>query len=177
MTEQEKMQEVRNSNNLVSKMYDNMVVYYNQETGMVFVEDNAEICPCHNPYRPNFMVAYKYTNIASKMCNPDVIVRILTEMPDIKKKFVAWLQREDKSDVNCPVTIADVFAKKLFEPEWSEEFEDDYEPEYNDEPEYCHCRPSQDDLRKAIAGCIVFCLSGITGVLSAIDRQLSNRGY
>ena len=182
MTEQQKMQQVRESNNLVSKVYDNMVVYYNQDNGMVFAENNAEICPCHIYNRDTFMVAYKYSGLASKVTNPDVIVRIITEMPEIKKKFVAWLQREDKTDVNCPVTYADVFANNLFEPDWSEDIEDDYEPEYEedepdeDEPQHECCHPQQQDLAKTIVGCIASCLASISDVLDIIDTELERKG-
>lgn len=181
MTEMEKMNEIRNSSEYASKMTDKMVVRYNND-GVVIAEHNAEECPGYNPNEETYMVQYQYSGLTNKVCKADVIVRILTEMKDIKKAFSKWLQRPDKTDENCPVTYADVFIKKLFPYDWDEVIEGDYyvddyaeDEDYNDEEEVVDTYPAISI--NLVRGAIALCFAGIIGTIRAIDRELSRRNW
>lgn len=186
MTENEKMDFVRNSHLLVSRICKNMVVYYNPD-GLVFAEHNANVCENYNPYSETYMIRYEYTGLASKVCQPDSIVRIITEMPQIKRDFVKWLERPDKTDANCPVTYADVFIMDLFPCDDEEVIEDDEEEEYDEEDDEIDnyddnpccgvCFGGVGLTKEVVKTGIALCFGAIVETILAIDRELAKRSH
>lgn len=163
MTEYEKMEKIRNSHEYATILCDKMAVYYNTK-GEVIAEHNAKICELYDAFEENFMTRYFYSGLASKVCQPDKIVRILTELPNIRRgDFVKWLERPDKTDANCPVTYADVFMIDLFPYDEEEPIED--EEEENDG------QVMEDVLKRGIT----LCIGAIFETILAIDRVLASR--
>lgn len=191
MTEQEKIEEIRNNNNLAARVYDNMVVYYDHE-GNVYAIHNAEECPNHNPNEEVFATHYIYSGIVMKVCQPDAIVAIITKLGQVKREFIKWLERPDKTAANCPVTYADVFVNELFEYDDEEQILDDEpdydeDPYYDDEPDYDYepdcdddepCRACGVGLTSGVVKMGIFlCLNAIAELIYAIDREFARRNH
>ena len=183
MTEHEKMEKIRNSHEYATMLCNNMVVYYNTD-GLVIAEHNANICEFYNAFEETFMTRYFYSGLASKVCQPDKIVRILTEFSNIKRgDFIKWLERPDKTDANCPVTYADVFIMDLFpydeEEPIEEDDDDDDEPIEDDEEEPIEYEEEEENGEvvsvDVLKTGISLCIGAIFETILAIDRELARR--
>lgn len=168
MTEKDKIEKVRNSSILASKMTNNMVVYYNND-GLVFAEINGEVCPNYNPANETYMVEYAFSGLAEKLTHEDLFMRVLTEFPNVRGKLIKWLQRPDKTDANCPVTYADVFIHKLFSEDDSLVVSDD-DVEDRNKKCGCHCDVNE-ELYLGINNCIASILETINLIIDELTKR------